>query len=106
MDLFDWIDLLKGERRLASIGQGWMIDDQKCIRNRRGQCPLCAWAELQGGEVHTLAWTLALRSVFGEDVSFGDAGILADTADNVIDCIAVFFARGLLLNFLNLKEPS
>jgi hypothetical protein len=117
MELFDWLDLLASERRLA--GQGWAIRMEPCsphdlaagrIRNRRDQCPLCAWAELQGAGQHTVAWQFALRDIFGMDTPFGDAGLLADAADfplakTRLHYPEAFFARGLLLQLLDLKEP-
>jgi len=111
MELFDWIDLLAQERRLASVGQDWHIEPSGRIRNTRGQCPLCAWAELQGGAPHTVAWKWALRDLFGNDTPFGDADILADAADEPmrktrVHDPEVFFARAYLLNLLNLQERT
>lgn len=111
MTSWDWLDLLALERRLPS--QGWIVaSGLPYIRNRRGQCPLCAWAELQGARQHSSAWPLALRDIFGMDEPFGDAHRIADAADKSLvhlsqmDMTEEFFLRAALLHMLNLKEPS
>lgn len=108
MTALDWFDLFQDERRLA--GQGWAVSPIGSIRNRRRQCPLCAWAELQGSAQWEVAWHLALRQVFGEGQSFGDAELIAFAADHPMSFLLQInpeaaLIRGLLLATFNLEEP-
>lgn len=118
MELLDWIDLLAGEPRL--LDQGWSIWTANSympgfpqvyrIRNADGQCPLCAWAELQGSKAYQGSWLLAMREVFGMETDFGDAALIADGADIPLahsraTYPEAFFARQLLLELFNLQEP-
>lgn len=76
MTTFDWLDLLRDDApRLRE--QGWASGPDGCLRNKSGQCPLCALA--QSG---TEGWHFALRTAFGSFKTSRSAEPIAKAADN------------------------
>lgn len=114
MTSIDWLDLISSDKRLFE--QKWHFDyfasGFTAIRNEKGQCPICAWAELQGGRSHWLTyWKGALRELWGHVLEIEEAADIADAADVSLAeaermAPSVVFARRFLLTMFNLQEPT
>lgn len=77
----DWLDLMEADGEELRT-QGWYMDDDGVVRNRLGQCPMCALSELHGSRHYLTAAILATREAFGLDVAFDGVNDVMNVADN------------------------